>query len=340
MTCNREYEMSQCLDGRLGMTQRSALLDHVVRCRPCGDLWEHMNRAQGLARSLRAWPVSKEFRAQLWQRIQAGEAIAPAATADSVPLRTKLRYFGTGAAAAGLLLLAGGYWFDGDRRAPEPGTAAPPSSVPRSMPTAGWGVSPLMPAPAIGASFIGAMSSLAVGGLVQNVRQLQRRLANGTLANRQHAMAGAGPGTEATSSPSSRAMTETHHVAQIRQELEQGRAFATCLLRLHEQGLLEMSAADFVRVENAHRLLDGCMQASGAVDLRQLSAKLQPLRELDIDHLRCSVKVRPDEDCRWQLFELFQREPEVGEALRLQFEFVNGGGLPIGAPNRVLMHPR
>ena len=335
MTCNREFEMSQCLDGRLAMTQRSALLDHVVRCRACGDLWQQMNQAQGLVRSLQAWPVGKEFRAQLWQRIQAGEAVPRAATVDTVPLRTKMRYFGTGAAAAGLLILAGGYWFDGDR-----GTQRPAAPAPNNMPSiAGWGntFAPLMPTSAFGASAVGAMSSLAVGGLVQNVRQLQRRLTDGSLATRQQAVAGSGPNAELTAMRTRAAAS--HHVDQIEQELERAKAFATCLLRLHEQGLLEMSAADLATVEQAHAVLGGCMRSASAVDLRQLSAELQPLRSLNVDQLRCSVKVRPDEDCRWQLLDLFQRAPEVGEALRLQFEFVNGGGLQIG-PDRVLMRPR
>lgn len=110
MRCSQaEHLLSLNLDGRLGSGQRRVLSDHLARCARCQDIDQELNAARALALSLPVQRVSDGFREELWQRIRAGEGTPEAVFREPIPVATKVRYFATGAAAAGLLILAG-HW--------------------------------------------------------------------------------------------------------------------------------------------------------------------------------------------------------------------------------------
>lgn len=107
MNCRTsQYELSQCLDGRLPSGRRSLVMAHVADCQPCARFWAELQRAQELVLRLPRQQVSRGFREALWERIEAGEGTPAAILQESVPLATKARYVLTGAAAAALLVVA------------------------------------------------------------------------------------------------------------------------------------------------------------------------------------------------------------------------------------------
>ena len=128
MRCSQsEHLLSLNLDGRLSSGQRRALTDHLTQCGTCQNTDKELNAARELALSLPVQHVSGGFREELWQRIRAGEGTPEAVFREPVPLATKLRYFGTGAAAAGLLIFAA-HWL----RSQAP-VHAPQSSGPHAV---------------------------------------------------------------------------------------------------------------------------------------------------------------------------------------------------------------
>lgn len=107
MRCSQaEHLLSLNLDGRLASGQRRVLLEHLAGCTRCRSLDRELEAARELALSLPLQRVGPSFREELWQRIRAGEGTPEAVFHEPVSLRTKVRYFATGVAAAGVLLAA------------------------------------------------------------------------------------------------------------------------------------------------------------------------------------------------------------------------------------------
>lgn len=107
MNCNHaEHLLSLNLDGRLSSGQRQLLSQHLTACKACGAIDRELVAARELALSLPSQRVSEGFREELWQRIRSGEGTPEAVFREPVPVATKVRYFVTGAAAAGLMILA------------------------------------------------------------------------------------------------------------------------------------------------------------------------------------------------------------------------------------------
>ena len=103
-TC--QYELSQCLDGRLASGRRALVMDHVAACAQCGEFWRELQAAQALVLRLTRPRVDADFRERLFERIETGEGTPPAVFSEQVPLATKIRYTLTGAAAAAAVLIA------------------------------------------------------------------------------------------------------------------------------------------------------------------------------------------------------------------------------------------
>jgi anti-sigma factor RsiW len=128
MRCSQaEHLLSLHLDGRLASGQRRALSDHLADCPTCRALDHELVAARELALSLPVQRISGGFREELWQRIRAGEGSPDAVFREPVPLATKVRYFATGAAAAGLLILAA-HWLRRPDAPRHPSTPAVPEA--------------------------------------------------------------------------------------------------------------------------------------------------------------------------------------------------------------------
>src|SRR5262245_29564156 len=103
-TC--QYDLSQCLDGRLPSGRRAVVMAHVAECDDCAQFWAELQSMQALVLRLPAQHVNASFREQLFERIQTGEGTPPAVFAQAVPVGAKIRYLLTGAAAAAAVLVA------------------------------------------------------------------------------------------------------------------------------------------------------------------------------------------------------------------------------------------
>lgn len=103
-TC--QFELSQCLDGRLPSGRRTLVMQHIAACDACATFWNELQKAQELALQLPRLRVSADFRTRLWERIESGEGTPDAVFHQPVPLATKVRYLVTGAAAAAAVLFA------------------------------------------------------------------------------------------------------------------------------------------------------------------------------------------------------------------------------------------
>lgn len=109
MNCRTsQFELSQCLDGRLASGRRSAVMDHVESCDACAHFWGELQRAQNLVLRMPRQRVSGDFHERLFERIQSGEGTPEAVFHEPVPMATKVRYVLTGAAAAAAVLVAVG----------------------------------------------------------------------------------------------------------------------------------------------------------------------------------------------------------------------------------------
>ena len=107
MACNREFELSLLLDGRLPAGKRSELLQEVDSCKECAALWQRMQAAHDLAVSLPAPArVSPEFGASLTARLRSGELPSAQAVAQrSTPWIARVGYTLSGAAAAAAVMI-------------------------------------------------------------------------------------------------------------------------------------------------------------------------------------------------------------------------------------------
>ncbi|MGE3173653.1 MAG: hypothetical protein AB7O97_13600 [Planctomycetota bacterium] len=107
MNCSTcQYELSQCLDGRLPSGRRAVVMDHVAACAECDRFWRELQGAQALVLNLQRHRVEPDFRDRLFERVQTGEGTPPAVFQEQVSLGTKVRYLCTGAAAAAAVLVA------------------------------------------------------------------------------------------------------------------------------------------------------------------------------------------------------------------------------------------
>jgi hypothetical protein len=120
-TC--QYELSQCLDGRLPTGRRTVVMQHVDVCDTCAQFWHELQQAQELVLRLPSHHVSNGFREQLFERIESGEGTPEAVFHEPVPLGAKLRYVGTGAAAAAAVLVGMSLWHGVGQRPAEHASA-------------------------------------------------------------------------------------------------------------------------------------------------------------------------------------------------------------------------
>ena len=112
MSCRQyQYQLSQCLDGRLPGPKRREVMAHTDNCPRCALAWEEMQEAQSLIFRLEGTPVSAGFRKAVWDRVQSGEGTPEVLLHERVSWATKCRYGMVGAAAAALLLTAYSFWF-------------------------------------------------------------------------------------------------------------------------------------------------------------------------------------------------------------------------------------
>jgi len=115
MNCNTcQYELSQCLDGRLPSGRRAVVMQHIASCESCDTFWKELQAAQQLVLRLPREKVSSSFREQLWERIRAGEGTPDAVFGEAVPMLAKIRYSLTGAAAAAAILMLALWLNDGE----------------------------------------------------------------------------------------------------------------------------------------------------------------------------------------------------------------------------------
>ena len=90
MNCNTcQYELSQCLDGRLPSGRRAVVMQHIASCESCDTFWKELQAAQQLVLRLPREKVSSSFREQLWERIRAGEGTPDAVFGEAVPMLAK-----------------------------------------------------------------------------------------------------------------------------------------------------------------------------------------------------------------------------------------------------------
>jgi hypothetical protein len=122
MTCTEHrLNLSLQLDGRLPPGKRVALSAHLEQCGDCATFGTELRRAQDLALGLPPLRVARDFRDQLWHRIESGEAAPDVDLLPPVPAGAKLRYLvlGAAAAAAVIAILRLGFGAPGDPL-PEP----------------------------------------------------------------------------------------------------------------------------------------------------------------------------------------------------------------------------
>lgn len=125
MNCRTsQFELSQCLDGRLASGRRAAVMEHVATCSICAHFWGELQQAQSQVLRLPQQRVSESFRAGLFQRIESGEGTPEAVFHEPIPLATKVRYVLTGAAAAAAVLVAASFMRSKDPQPESPGVVA------------------------------------------------------------------------------------------------------------------------------------------------------------------------------------------------------------------------
>lgn len=112
MSCSRyQFEMSQCLDGRLTSSRRREVMAHADNCARCALAWDEMQEAQSLTFQLKPPPVAVSFRNAVWDRVQSGEGTPEVLLREPVNISTKLHYGLIGAAAAAVFLVSYNVWF-------------------------------------------------------------------------------------------------------------------------------------------------------------------------------------------------------------------------------------
>jgi hypothetical protein len=111
-TC--QYELSQCLDGRVPSGRRALVMQHTDDCGECARFWSDLQKAQELVLRLPSQHISGDFREQLFERIRSGEGTPEAVFREPVPLAVKLRYAVSGALAAAALLVVTSVWRNHD----------------------------------------------------------------------------------------------------------------------------------------------------------------------------------------------------------------------------------
>jgi hypothetical protein len=112
MSCSRyQFEMSQCLDGRLTSSRRREVMAHTDRCARCAVAWDEMQEAQSLTFQLKPPAVAVSFRNTVWDRVQSGEGTPEVLLQEPVNLTTKLQYGLIGAAATAVFLVGYSVWF-------------------------------------------------------------------------------------------------------------------------------------------------------------------------------------------------------------------------------------
>ena len=102
-TC--QYDLSQCLDGRLPSGRHKIVMEHVDECGRCWQFWSELRRAQQLTQQLPRQRTDQSFREQLFARIDTGEGTPAAVFLEPIPAAKKIRYVMTGAAAAAAVLV-------------------------------------------------------------------------------------------------------------------------------------------------------------------------------------------------------------------------------------------
>ncbi|MEE2885835.1 MAG: hypothetical protein VX951_00250 [Planctomycetota bacterium] len=112
MSCTRyQFELSQCLDGRLSNARQREVMAHANNCARCSLAWEEMQEAQSLIFRLEQPEVTTGFREAVWERVQSGEGTPEVLLNERISFAAKCRYGLVGAAAAALFLLTYNLWF-------------------------------------------------------------------------------------------------------------------------------------------------------------------------------------------------------------------------------------
>jgi hypothetical protein len=165
MRCSQaEHLLSLNLDGRLSSGQRRVLSEHLAGCERCASVDRELNEARDLALSLPMQRPSEGFREELWERIRSGEGTPEAVFREPIPLATKVRYFTTGAAAAGLLILAAH-----TLRPRSVATPVPEARSSRSAQPLAAGLAPVVPATP------DRLASLVADGYTEAVQKLHAK---------------------------------------------------------------------------------------------------------------------------------------------------------------------
>jgi len=308
-TC--QYELSQCLDGRLPSGRRAIVMEHAESCEPCSRFWDDLQHAQQLVLRLRSHPVSSGFREQLFERVAAGEGTPPAVFHEPIPLATKVRYVLTGAAAAAAVLLVFGLV-----RGKTTPTGAPVALASTPVDSLPVGFSPSAtqpdPMPAAGALLSGVKPLTTTTLAVETAKYFKERFDN---ANRNLARL-------------ETAWTDESAVHQMVESAVQLQEAGELLLDLHEHQQIFFTTPD-VPVELGMVVINFRPERlrSRTVDLRRdVAPVLRGLRHLGgIDNqIKLKMMVEP-EGQEWMVQRLSLRHSGLFQQMFVDLPSMNGG---------------
>lgn len=274
MRCSQaEQLLSMNLDGRLAAGQRRDLSEHLAACGRCQTTERDLRAARELALGLPVQRLRDGFREELWARIRAGEGTPEAVFREEVPTAAKLRYFATGAAAAGLLILAA-HWFrprgevspqaasqtglvaNNNGREVAPNAVKPAGKL---VPRAQLAHAPVELTEGMQLATPDKLATLVADGYGQAVRTLHEKVS----------------GLEAQP-----AQPSTQWVESLRAQVNRARGFAEVLEWLAEGKYIRLTEDEVVSLKTIEVLSE---QVRGFDDPEGLRRVLRPLRTLRVD---------------------------------------------------------
>ncbi len=269
MRCSQaEQLLSMNMDGRLASGQRRVLAEHLERCARCQATERDLGGARELALGLPMQKLRDGFREELWERIRAGEGSPDAVFREQVPTGAKLRYFATGAAAAGLLILAANYLRPGQTQ-PVPQETARPNAV------AQVGPAPKPPGKLVPRSQLAQPSlELTEGMRLATPDSLATLVADG-YGRAMRTLHDNVDGLEAQQTPLS-----SQWVENLRAQVQQARGFAEVLNWLADGKYIRLSEDEVVGLKTIAVLSE---QVRGFEDPDSLRRVLRPLRTLRVE---------------------------------------------------------
>ncbi len=308
MRCHQaEHLLSLNLDGRLSSGQRKLLLDHLDACEACHRIDGELNAARELALSLPTQSLSAGFREELWQRIRAGEGTPDAVFREPVPLATKLRYFATGAAAAGVLIAAAMFL--------RPADDAPRNDEPVVTASSSGGLKPRpvqdgtsFDLPDVTPATPNGLATLVADGYANAVRQLRARVDDFD--------------QRATASP--------QFITHLRDDADRARHFAGLMRWFVDRNYMILpqdDAASLAAIELVGQ------QVRSVDDADSLRGVLKPLQRIRVDRTRsffCSPCVEDETTFFLEFASRMQSAADVASQIRLEV-VIDESGL---GPNR------